>query len=40
MEPRRPCSSAQFVDLGEPGILAQQIGQSAALKPFTVQPPL
>ena len=36
MEPRRPCSSAQFVDLGEPGILAQQIGQSAALKPFTV----
>jgi hypothetical protein len=39
MEPRRPCSSAQFVDLGEPGILARQIGQSAALKPFTVQPP-
>ena len=27
------------MDLGEPGILAQEIGQGAALKPLTVQPP-
>ena len=33
-------TATQLVDLGEPGILAQQIGQSAALKPLTVQPPL
>ena len=32
-------TAIQLVDLGQPGILAQQIGQSAALKPLTVQPP-
>jgi len=32
-------TAVQFVDLGQPSILAQQIGQSAALKPLTVQPP-
>src|SRR5271165_3185827 len=32
-------TAIQLVDLGEPGILAQQIGQGAALKPLTVQPP-
>ena len=33
-------TAIQLVDLGEPRILAQQIGQGAALKPLTVQPPL
>jgi hypothetical protein len=32
-------TAVQLVDLGEPRILAQQIGQGAALKPLTVQPP-
>ncbi len=32
-------TAIQLVDLGEPRILAQQIGQGAALKPFAVQPP-
>ena len=32
-------TAVQLVDLGQPGILAQQIGQSAALKPLAVQPP-
>jgi hypothetical protein len=33
-------TTIQLVDLGEPGILAQEIGQGAALKPLAVQPPL
>ena len=33
-------TAIQLVDLGQPGILAQQIGQGAALKPLTMQPPL
>ena len=32
-------TAIQLVDLGQPGILAQQIGQRAALKPLAVQPP-
>ena len=32
-------TAVQLVDLGQPGILAQQIGQGAALKPLAVQPP-
>src|SRR5467141_4339506 len=32
-------TAIQLVDLGEPRILAQQISQGAALKPFAVQPP-
>src|SRR6476646_1187036 len=32
-------TAIQLVDLGAPGILAKQIGQGAALKPLTVQPP-
>ena len=32
-------TTIQLVDLGEPGILAQEIGQSAALKPLAVQAP-
>src|SRR5205807_8921016 len=32
-------AAIQLVDLGKPCVLAQQIGQSAALKPLTVQPP-
>jgi hypothetical protein len=32
-------TAIQLVDLGQPRILAQQIGQSAALKPLAVQPP-
>ena len=32
-------TAVQFMDLGEPGILAQEIGQSAALKPLAVQAP-
>src|SRR5438105_773367 len=32
-------TAIQLVDLGQPRILAQQIGESAALKPLTVQPP-
>ncbi len=32
-------AAIQLVKPGEPGILAQQIGQSTALKPLTVQPP-
>src|SRR5438105_3326029 len=32
-------AAVQLVDLGEPGILAQEIGQGAALKPLAVQPP-
>jgi hypothetical protein len=33
-------TAVQLVDLGHPGILAQQIGQGTALKPLTVQAPL
>ena len=33
-------TAIQLVDLGQPGILAQQIGQGAALKPLPMQPPL
>ena len=33
-------TAVQLVDLGQPGILAQQIGQRAALKPLTMQAPL
>ena len=32
-------TAIQLVDLGQPGILAQQIGQGAALKPLAVQAP-
>jgi len=32
-------TAIQLVDLGQPGILAQEIGQGAVLKPLTVQPP-
>src|SRR5207248_6155339 len=32
-------TAVQLVDLGQAGILAQQIGQGTALKPLTVQPP-
>jgi hypothetical protein len=32
-------TAVQLVDLGQPRILAQQIGKSAALKPLAVQPP-
>src|SRR5205814_6187331 len=33
-------TAVQLVDLGQPGILTQQIGHGTALKPLTVQPPL
>ena len=32
-------TAVQLVDLGHPGILAQQIGQGTAPKPLAVQPP-
>jgi hypothetical protein len=33
-------TAVQLVDLGQPGVIAQQIGQGTALKPLTVQTPL
>ena len=33
-------TAVQLVNLGQPGILAQQIGQGAALKPLKMQAPL
>jgi hypothetical protein len=33
-------TAVQLVDLGQSAILAQQIGQRAALKPLTMQAPL
>ena len=32
-------TAVQLVDFRQPGIFAQQVGQSAALKPLAVQPP-
>jgi len=33
-------AAVQLVDLGQPSILPQQIGERAALKPLTMQAPL
>src|SRR5271169_6562845 len=33
-------TAVQLLDLGQPCVLTQQIGQGTALKPLTVQPPL
>jgi len=32
-------AAVELVALGQPAILAQEIGQGRALKPFAVQPP-